>query len=108
MAGNAKRRSDLQKTHYKQYQNSGKWEINKRRKLTRHLKAFPNDLCAANALKIGFTYSRKSPKASVWSHSDKAAATLFREFGQSGIQVIEMKKARLDKAKEVKPAVTNE
>jgi len=94
MAGNAKRNSERQKQHYKQYESFNKWAINKKRKIERHLKSCPNDKCASNALERGFVYSRKQPKAKVWSHSDKATATLFGEFGRSGHEVIEMKKAK--------------
>lgn len=108
MAGNAKRNSDRQKQHYKNYENQNKWEVNKRKKIERHLKNFPDDQCAVSALKRGFVYSRKSPKAKVWSRSDKATATLFTEFGRSGYEVIQMKKDRIARDKARKEAQPNE
>lgn len=86
--------STHQKALYTAYRAQNRWEVNKRKKLARHLKHFPNDKCAAEALKRGFTYSRKTPKSRVWSHTDKASAQLFVEFGRKGSEVLQLKKDR--------------
>lgn len=89
-----KSRSTHQKALYTAYRAQNRWEVNKRKKLARHLKRFPNDKCASEALKRGFTYSRRTPKSSVWSHADKATAQLFVEFGRKGSEVLKLKKER--------------
>lgn len=108
MAGNAKRNSDRQKQHYKNYENQNKWEVNKRKKIERHVKKFPNDQCAVSALERGFVYHKPAPKAQHWSRSDKATATLFTEFGRSGYEVIQMKKDKAAREKARKEAQPNE
>lgn len=108
MAGNAKRNSDRQKQHYKNYENQNKWEVNKRRKVARHVKLFPNDQCAVSALERGFVFHKPTPKSQVWSHSDKATATLFTEFGRSGYEVIQMRKDRAAREKAKKEAHAND
>jgi hypothetical protein len=94
-----KTRSAHQKSLYQAYKAQNRWEINKRKKLARHLKNYPNDTCAANALKRGFTYSRRDPKSHIWNHTDKATAKLFTEFGRSGQEVLLMKKERMQKVR---------
>lgn len=94
-----KTRSAHQKQLYASYKAQNRWEINKRKKIARHLKKYPNDTCATEALKRGFKYSRQNPKSQIWSHSDKAAAKLFTEFGRSGHEVILLKKARAQGAR---------
>lgn len=100
----AKSRSKHQKELYTAYRTSNRWELNKRKKLVRHLKKYPNDTCASNSLERGFTYSRKEPKSQVWSHSDKAAAKLFTEFGRSGKEILTMKKEKAIKARKITDA----
>jgi hypothetical protein len=94
-----KTRSAHQKSLYQAYKAQNRWEVNKRKKIARHLKKYPNDKCAENALKRGFTYSRRDPKSQIWSHTDKATAKLFTEFGRSGQEVLLMKKERAQKAR---------
>ncbi len=94
MAGNRKRNSDRQKAHYKNYEVQGKCVINQRKRVARHLKNFPNDTCAKTALERDFVFTRKAPKTSTWSHGEKATAVLFTEFGRSGKEVLDMKKAK--------------
>jgi len=104
MAGNRKRNSDLQKAKYKLYEAQEKWKVNKIKKITRHLKKCPADTCAVKALERGFSYGRKSPRASVWSHSEKAIAILFVEFGRKGSEVQEIKKAKVAKMRKEQEA----
>lgn len=90
----SKSRSPHQQTLYKLYQMQNRWEINKRRKIAKHLKNHPNDGCAAKALAGPLKYSRKNPKAPMWNKTDKAAAQLFAEAGHKGTLVLQMKKER--------------
>lgn len=94
MAKNSKTRSPHQQTLYKLYQSQNRWEVNKRRKIAKHLKQHPNDNCASGALERGFKYSKKSPKSKVWNKTDKATAQLFVEAGHKGTLVLDMKKAK--------------
>lgn len=48
--GNKKRSSPIQQGHYKNYRLWGTREKNKRRKIRRHIKHYPNDLQAVAAL----------------------------------------------------------
>lgn len=53
------------KARYTKYQNLAQYSKNKKRKLERHLKKYPNDTVAENCLKNGakgFSYSRSTPK----------------------------------------------
>ncbi len=57
----------------------------RRKRLERHMKKFPNDAQAQSALdraKAGtLHYRRKTPKTEVWSSHNKKMAHLFRQIG---------------------------
>lgn len=73
VGGSAKARRD-------QYKSSKRMESNRKIKLERQIKLQPNNLNPVAALKdVG--YRRKTPKASVWSHSMIKTAKLFKMFG---------------------------
>ena len=59
-----------------------RFEKNKRRKIEKHLKKFPNDERAKNALK-GISYSRKTPNAPTFfkSRENKEFAHTYRLVG---------------------------
>ncbi len=75
----AKTRSKHQKDLYAVYKTSKKMEVNRKRKLTRALKAAPNNKQIVAAL-LTIGYRRKTPKTSQWSHSAKAAVKLAKTF----------------------------
>lgn len=69
----AKTRSKHQKDLYASYKASNRQAVNRKRKLTKLLKEFPNNEQIAAALK-NISYRRRTPKTSVWSHTSKAWA----------------------------------
>lgn len=75
----AKTRSKHQKDLYAVYKTSKKMEVNRKRKLTRLLKAFPANKQLVDAL-ANISYRRKTPKTSQWSHSAKAFVKLAKTF----------------------------
>jgi hypothetical protein len=54
-------------------------EVNRKKKLTKALKAAPNNKQIADALLV-IGYRRKTPKTSVWSHQAKAYVKLAKTF----------------------------
>lgn len=71
----AKTRSKHQKDLYAVYKTSKKMEVNRKRKLTKLLKAFPANTQIKDAL-ANISYRRKTPKTSQWSHTAKAFVKL--------------------------------
>ena len=61
------------------YQTLKRWETNRLKKLSRHIKKFPADLVAAAALN-NIVYRRHTPKNSEWSHTQINIARLFKMF----------------------------
>jgi hypothetical protein len=79
-----KKRSHRGQKTYKAYRETKRYAINKEKKLTKHLKKFPNDTTAAKALKAGnFSYKRAAPKKKEWSSTDIHFAKLYKEFGRT-------------------------
>lgn len=70
---------------YKVYQNTNRQATNRKRKLERLLKKFPNNLQLVEALK-NIKYRRKTPKTTQWSHTSKSTAELFKKFKTTGEQ----------------------
>lgn len=64
MKNSKKKRNTLQKASFAEYERSRRWEKNKVKKLTRHVKSFPLDLQAAKDLKVylkkGGEYKRRN------------------------------------------------
>lgn len=54
-------------------------EVNRKRKLTKLLKEFPNNKQIADAL-LTIGYRRKTPKTSHWSHTSKNFVKLAKTF----------------------------
>ena len=75
----AKGRSKQQQGKYASYKTSQTWAKNRRAKLDKHLKAHPNDTQAVTATK-NITYSRKTPKTTVWSATILTTAQLIKIF----------------------------
>lgn len=74
----AKTRGPSAKAYYAAYKSQNKYAANKRKKLERTLKAQPNNEQVVNALK-NIKYKRKTPGTSVWSHTKKSIAAMFKE-----------------------------
>lgn len=73
--------SKSEKDRYTRYKTSGLFAKNKARKIARHAKKHPNDAVALKALARGnFSYSRKTPKSSQWSKSEKTLVTLIGSY----------------------------
>lgn len=72
-----KSRSKNAGNKYSQYKIEQRWSKNRKKKLARHLKKFPNDTVAQLATS-NIVYRRKKPLAQVWSQSDRATATLLK------------------------------
>lgn len=92
----AKTRSKHSKDLNARYKASNKFAANKKKKLERHLKKYPNDAQAAKVLKAGkFDWKRCTPKAKVWTQELKQFAAQLRQAGLSGnyIQVYHFAKA---------------
>ncbi len=73
----SKHQTDL----YKSYQAGKRFEINRKKKLERTLKAQPNNEQVKNALK-NIKYRRRTPKEAKWSHTEKAWAQMKKEFAK--------------------------
>lgn len=71
--------SKSQEGYYSRYKANKTWETNRKRRLERALKAQPNNLQIAAALK-GMVYRRKTPKTRTWSSSWIRTARLIKEF----------------------------
>lgn len=84
-----------------QYYNSAKAENravkNRTHKLERHLKNFPNDEQAAQALKKGLTYRRKAPYSKVWTTAKRKYAQDLRYIGLNGHIALSQRKFSTDK-----------
>ena len=76
-----KTRSKHQQGLYTTYKASNKQALNRKRKLTKLLKMFPNNEQIALALK-NIQYRRKTPKTPQWSHTAKHYAKLFKDFSK--------------------------
>lgn len=88
------------KKQFAMYKNENRFAKNKRRKLEKHVKLYPDDLKAKKVLeegiKEGFSYKRKTPKSSVWSKSDKHIVQLMHSVdGTTGKQFLDLKRDRL-------------
>ena len=68
---------------YSMYKGEGRYSRNKKRKLERHLKKFPQDEVAMAALKNVASYKRKAPKSEVWNSFNTYYAQTLSEFGYS-------------------------
>ena len=74
----AKTRGPSAKAYYSAYKSQNKFATNRKRKLLKLQKQQPNNLQIAEALK-NISYRRKTPGTSMWSHTDKNTAKLFKE-----------------------------
>ncbi len=76
----ASSRSKSAEAYQSRYKSSKTWEKNRLERLMRAQKAQPNNKQIEEALKGGFVYRRKTPKAPAWSHTAIRIAKLFKEF----------------------------
>ncbi len=85
MANKRKGEHKSDKEQYSAYKTQARYAKNKRKKLERHIKKFPNDEAAKAALKaVSSTPSRKAPKAKVWTHPKIETARMFAKVGLNG------------------------
>lgn len=70
--------SKSQEGYYSRYKSNKTWEVNRKRRLERALKAQPNNEQIKQALK-GMVYRRKTPKTQVWSSSWIKTAHLIKQ-----------------------------
>lgn len=91
--------SKSQQGNYTVYKNSETWKKNRKAKIERHLKKYPNDACAQAALKAPMKYGRKKPKAfkKVWNKQSRWYAQILSELGYNGMIAIEKKPVQYDK-----------
>lgn len=75
----ATKSSSSAERYYSAYKSNKTWEVNRKARLQRTQKAQPLNEQVAQALK-GMVYRRKTPTKSMWSHSAKAAAQLYKQF----------------------------
>lgn len=99
-----KKVSHAGKGHYAKYRASNQFSTNKKRKLTKHLKKYPDDnvakKCLEAGLKSGFSWKRKTPNKSAWSATHKHLANLWKQFGHSGAEYLDyIKMLKMPKAK---------
>lgn len=73
-----KRTSASDKSHHLTYKNQQIWAKNRKIKLERALRKNPENKQIEVALK-GISYRRKTPSATVWNHTDKTMAKLFKQ-----------------------------
>lgn len=71
--------SKSDQNYYSRYQSNKTWEVNRKRKLNRHLKKHPSDTSAQKALGA-IKYRRKTPKDPQWTPGKIKVAMLFKEF----------------------------
>lgn len=85
-----KKVSKAGKGTFARYRSTNAYATNKRRKLERHLKAFPTDKTAEKCLKVGlehgFKYKRETPKTKQWTKTDKRAVQMWTELGHTGTE----------------------
>lgn len=79
-----KGRNSSKKNQHSVYQSQGRYAKNKQRKLERHLKYYPNDSQAKEALNNIQSYRRKAPINKIWSKEKKKAAYQYRKAGLNG------------------------
>jgi hypothetical protein len=64
--------------YWSRYKSNKTWEVNRKRKLTKHLKKHPNDTVAAKAI-TNIKYRRQTPKAPFWTPGMIRVASLFKQ-----------------------------
>lgn len=73
------------KAQFASYKTGGAYAKNKKAKIERHLRKFPNDEAAKAALKaIRPTPPRKAPENTVWCRNTKELSQMYRMVGESG------------------------
>jgi len=71
--------SKSDQNYWSRYQSNKVWEVNRKKKLNRHLKKHTSDKCAEKALN-NIKYRRKTPKAPFWTSGTIHIAKLFKQF----------------------------
>jgi len=92
-------KSQSRKAQYATYKTQSRYAANKKAKLERHLKKYPNDEKAKQALKdISSTPKRGTPESTMWSSQQREVAQMFASVGINGHHALNNAKvsARLD------------
>jgi hypothetical protein len=71
--------SKSDQNYYSRYQSNKTWEVNRKRKLARHIKNHPNDQVAQKATQ-SIKYRRGTPKDPQWTPGNVKIAKLFKQF----------------------------
>jgi hypothetical protein len=71
--------SKSDQNYWSRYQSNKTWEVNRKRKLNRHLKKHTGDAVAQRALG-NIKYRRKTPKDPQWTPGKIKIAMLFKQF----------------------------
>jgi hypothetical protein len=107
-----KKVSKAGKGSYAQYRGSNRYSKNKKLKLERHLKKYPDDECAKkcyeDGLKGGFPFTRNAPKTSQWSHTDKHHVEIWTSLGHSGTKYLDFIKKMKKGVTKTTAAITKE
>ena len=93
-----KSKSQSRKNQYARYKSDNRYAKNKRAKLERHLKKFPDDEQAKAAIAKIDGPKRKTPNSEMWSSQKREVARLFKKAGINGHHALENDKisARID------------
>ena len=98
MAAKRKGQHNSDKEQYGAYKAQARYSKNKRAKLERHLKKYPEDAQAAEALKnVSPEPRRKTPKTYMWSKTQIKQAEMLARVGLNGNAVLNKKYAELHK-----------
>lgn len=71
--------SKSDQNYWSRYKSNKTWEVNRKRKLAKHLKKHPNDKVAEQATH-GIKYRRGTPKDPQWTPGNIRIAKLFKDF----------------------------
>ena len=71
--------SKSDQNYWSRYKSNKVWEVNRKRKLARHIKKHPNDKVAERATQ-NIKYRRKTPKDPQWTPGNIHIAKLFKDF----------------------------
>jgi hypothetical protein len=74
--GKTSGKSDI--NYWSRYQSNKVWEVNRKRKLAKHIKAHPGDEVAKKAVS-NIKYRRKTPKAPFWTSGNIRIAAIFKQ-----------------------------
>lgn len=89
--------SEGKKRQYSKYVATGAYLKNRKMKLERHLKKFPNDETAKKALKdlTPASYRRRKSTHKIWSRETKEYAHDLRLLGEDGRKALKIEKPKI-------------